>query len=137
MMLTEYSVQASTCCSAGSVKPLYSHHSFIVQRSRVVKELFCGCRVDEASVDPTAQKVYTINCLSAIDHTLAGHRCCSGRSEKLNKQISQQLSALVSTQAGSLLDKSGLAEVAERLRYMLQAFLLVYKSSHPSKRCRV
>ena len=74
------------------------------------------CRVVEGSLDPTALRVYIINCLSALEHTLAGHACCSARSQQLNKQISQQLSSLVSAQAGSVLGKSGLAEVADRLR---------------------
>lgn len=75
-----------------------------------------ACRVDDGPVDPAAQSIYIINCLSALEHTLAGHGCCSGISKTLQTQISHQLSALVSAHAGSLLAKSGLAEIADRLR---------------------
>lgn len=68
-------------------------------------------------VDPAAQKIYMVNCLSALEHVVAGHACCASRCQQLNAQISAQVSALVASQAGSLLNNSGLAEVADRIRY--------------------
>ena len=73
--------------------------------------------MDEGTIDPADQKIYTINCLSALDHTISSHPCCSNRSQQLNKRISSQLSALVAEQAGSVLVKSGIAEIADRIRH--------------------
>jgi len=74
------------------------------------------CRVDSDSVDPSAQHVYLINCLSALEYVLAGHRSCAGRSSELHKAMSSQLSTLVASHAGGVLQKSGLAEIADRMR---------------------
>ncbi len=70
-------------------------------------------------MDPAAQDVYIINCLSALEHVVARHACCAARSQQLNEQISSQLSALVTSQAGGTLSKAGLAEIADRIRLIL------------------
>ena len=86
-------------------------------------------RVDEGRVDPASQDIYMINCLSALEHVVARHACCAARCQQLNDQISSQLSALVSSQAGSLLGKAGLAEIADRIRCIRFSSCLISPSS--------
>lgn len=74
-------------------------------------------RVDEvARLDPSAHRVYLINCLSLMHSVLATHPCAATRSRMLADVIEGHVSALVGGEVGRLLARCGLSEVVERLR---------------------
>ncbi|KAF8056126.1 COG6 [Scenedesmus sp. PABB004] len=74
-------------------------------------------RLDDGSkLDPTAHKVFTINCLAACQATLALRPAAAARAAALAGAVNAQLEALVAQEVGRLLARSGLAEVVERVR---------------------
>ena len=73
-------------------------------------------RVDDAVVDTSAQRLYLINCLSALEQVLAGHPSCEAHAKRLSSAIESHVAALVRSHAGSMLAKSGLAEIVDRMR---------------------
>jgi len=74
-------------------------------------------RVDEGKhLDPSAQRVYLINCLHAIQ-TLLGRRTFMERwIAKLAELMEAHMAALVGGEAGVLLSRVGMAEVLDRMR---------------------
>lgn len=80
-------------------------------------------RLDEVSnLDPTAYRVYLINCLAAMHATLAARGSARQRAKFISDQVEVQVSALVGGEVGRLLSRCGLAEIADRIRlYQMQA----------------
>ncbi|PNW74161.1 hypothetical protein CHLRE_13g587750v5 [Chlamydomonas reinhardtii] len=79
-------------------------------------------RVDEvARLDPTAHRVYLINCLAAVWQVLQHRAAASARSRQVLEAIEAHTAALVGGEVGRLLARCGLAEVVERLRLYQQA----------------
>jgi hypothetical protein len=79
--------------------------------------LFLWCRVDERStLSPSAKQIYLINCLAAIAAALGGRACCAGRAAALAHAAEGHMARLVGGEAGALLARCGLAEIADRVR---------------------
>lgn len=79
--------------------------------------LTCSCRVDERSnLTPSAKQIYLINCLAAMAAALAGRACCAGRAAALAAAAEAHMARLVGGEAGALLARCGLAEIADRVR---------------------
>jgi conserved oligomeric Golgi complex subunit 6 len=75
------------------------------------------CRVDEdAKLDPTARRVYMINCLALILGALAGRPICNNRAAAVGELLEAHVSRLVGTQVSFLLARCGMAEIVERIR---------------------
>ncbi|KAF6250612.1 component of oligomeric golgi complex 6 [Scenedesmus sp. NREL 46B-D3] len=79
---------------------------------------------DGGRLDPTAHKIYIINCLAAMQSVLALRAAAAGRATQLAEAINSQLDSLVGQEVGRLLARSGLAEVVERVR-LYQASLSI------------
>lgn len=78
------------------------------------------CRVDERStLSPSAKQIYLINCLAAIAAALGGRACCAGRAAALARAAEGHMARLVGGEAGALLARCGLAEIADRVRCAL------------------
>ncbi|CAL8463754.1 g3288 [Coccomyxa elongata] len=74
-------------------------------------------RVDERSnLTPSAKQIYLINCLAAMAAALAGRTCCAGRAAALAAAAEAHMARLVGGEAGALLARCGLAEIADRVR---------------------
>jgi Conserved oligomeric complex COG6 len=87
-------------------------------------------RLDDGShLSPGARRIYLINCLAAIQHPLAQHACSRLRAAKLGELMEAHVSALVGGEVGTVLAKTKLAEILERIR-----FYQVGVPLHPSAR---
>lgn len=77
-----------------------------------------GARLDEAPAhaDPAAQPIFLLNCVSAVQGVLAERPCCAPRAAALARTAEELLRALVRGEVARLLGRSGLAEIAERMR---------------------
>ncbi|EIE27799.1 component of oligomeric golgi complex 6 [Coccomyxa subellipsoidea C-169] len=74
-------------------------------------------RVDERStLSPSAKQVYLTNCLSAMAAALGRRACCAGRAAALARAAEGHMARLVGGEAGALLARCGLAEIADRVR---------------------
>lgn len=79
--------------------------------------VLCACRVEGASgLLPAARQMYMMNCLAAMAAALGGRGCCAGRSAALERAAEGHMARLVGGEAGSLLSRCGLAEIADRVR---------------------
>lgn len=89
----------------------------MVRRSAEALSPDSPARLDDGGrLDPTAHKVYTINCLAAMQSVLALRPAAAGRATQMADAINSQLDSLVGQEVGRLLARSGLAEVVERVR---------------------
>ena len=61
------------------------------------------------------QHIYAINCLAALAPCLATCPATASLADRISAALEGRLQALVAVEAGSLLARSGLAEVLERL----------------------
>ncbi|GAX74715.1 hypothetical protein CEUSTIGMA_g2163.t1 [Chlamydomonas eustigma] len=75
-------------------------------------------RVDEvAKIDPSAHRIYLINCIVAILNGLpARKRSMISRAQLLSDMLEGHLSALVGSEVGRVLAKCGLSEILDRIR---------------------
>uniref|UniRef100_A0A061SD29 Conserved oligomeric Golgi complex subunit 6 n=1 Tax=Tetraselmis sp. GSL018 TaxID=582737 RepID=A0A061SD29_9CHLO len=74
-------------------------------------------RVDEqTSLDPSAQKIYQINCLHAIQTLLGRRPCMDSWTARLAELIEGHTASLVGTEVGRILSRAGLSEILERIR---------------------
>lgn len=79
-------------------------------------------RVDDGTkLDPSAHRVYLINCITAMT-SLLSHRPSAGmRVRQLGDVVEGHVAALVGGEVGRLLASCGLSEVVDRLRLYLEA----------------
>ncbi|KXZ42799.1 hypothetical protein GPECTOR_117g364 [Gonium pectorale] len=78
-------------------------------------------RVDEvAAIDPSAHRIYLINCLAAVWAVLQHRAAASARARQVLDSIEAHTAALVGGEVGRLLARCGLAELVERLRLYQQ-----------------
>lgn len=74
-------------------------------------------RLDDGShLDPSAQKVYMINCLHALQRPLQGHQCAFRQVEMLGKTAQGELEMLASLEARRILSGSGLDRLAAQIQ---------------------
>ncbi|KAG2497264.1 hypothetical protein HYH03_004848 [Edaphochlamys debaryana] len=80
-------------------------------------------RVDEGPwpLDPTAHRVYLINCLAAVWTVLQHRPAAATRARQVMDSIEAHTAALVGGEVGRLLARCGLAELVERLRLYVAA----------------
>ncbi|KAI8473219.1 MAG: component of oligomeric golgi complex 6 [Monoraphidium minutum] len=77
-----------------------------------------GARLDEApaTLDPSAQPVFMLNCVAAVQAALAPHACCAPRAAALAAEADALITTLARGEVARLLGRCGLAEVVERMR---------------------
>ncbi len=82
-------------------------------------------RLDEApahAADPSAQPVFMLNCVAAVQAVMAPHACCAPRAGALAATAEELVRQLVRGEASRLLGRSGLSEIVERMRlYQVRA----------------
>ncbi|GIL61283.1 hypothetical protein Vafri_15679 [Volvox africanus] len=79
-------------------------------------------RVDEvARLDPSAYRIYLVNCLAAVWAVLQHRAAASARARQVLDSIEVHTAALVGGEVGRLLARCGMAEVVERLKLYQQA----------------
>eukprot|EP00878_Enallax_costatus_P013888 GHUV01014523.1.p1 GENE.GHUV01014523.1~~GHUV01014523.1.p1 ORF type:complete len:522 (+),score=161.40 GHUV01014523.1:61-1626(+) len=89
----------------------------MIKRSAEALSPNSPARLDDGTkLDPTAHKVYLINCLSVCQQTLAVRPAAAAPAQQSAELINSHLNSLVGQEAGWLLARSGLAEVVERVR---------------------
>ncbi len=71
---------------------------------------------ERSTLSPSAKQVYLTNCLAAMAAALGGRACCAGRAAALARAAEGHMARLVGGEAGALLARCGLAEIADRVR---------------------
>ncbi|GBF95228.1 hypothetical protein Rsub_07943 [Raphidocelis subcapitata] len=77
-----------------------------------------GARLDDGPghADPSAQHAFMLNCVAAVQAALAPHACCAARGAALAGTAEELMRQLARGEVARLLGRSGLAEIAERMR---------------------
>jgi hypothetical protein len=71
---------------------------------------------ESAWLSPATKQIYLINCMAALQAALAGRACCASRESAVAEAVEGHVARLVGGEAGALLARCGLAEIAERVR---------------------